>query len=110
MLGRMLRVFVTAMSVVCVQAEAVYVPRLRVCWRACCLRGAPGVLWLVSVGAAKWVVYLSFGSLAGVASDTVLHLLLFCIPQEGVLVFSRTRVFVLCVCREGSVDLSRVWA
>lgn len=64
----------------------------------------------VSVGAAKWVVYLSFGSLVGVASDTVLHLLLFCIPQEGVLVFSRTRVFVLCVCREGSVDLSRVWA
>lgn len=53
MLGRMLRVFVTAMSVVCVQAKAVYVPRLRVCWRACCLRGAPGVLRLVSVGVCR---------------------------------------------------------
>lgn len=109
MLGRMFRVFVTAMSVVCVQAEAACVPRLRVCWRECCLRGAPAVLWLVSVGAAKWVVYLSFGSLAGVASDTMLHLLAFLYSLGGsVGVFENPRVCFMRVPRDFCGSFSSV--
>lgn len=103
-LGRVLRASVAAVSVVCVQAEVECVPRMRVCWCECSLRGAPGLRWLVFVHAAKWVVYLSFSGLARVAPDPVLHLLaFFCIPQAGVLLLVarlKTRVFVFaCAAR-----------
>lgn len=111
-LGRVLRVSVAAVSVVCVQAEVECVPGMRVCWCECRLRGAPGVRWLIFVHAAKWVVYLSFGGLARVASDPVLHLLAFLYSPGASAVagaFENTRV-CLCVCCEGSVDPARVWA
>lgn len=65
------------------------------------------------VHAAKWVVYLTFGGLARVASDPVLHLLAFLYSLGGVLfvagAFENPRV-CLCVCCEGSVDCAQVWA
>lgn len=111
-LDRVLRVSVAAVSVVCVQAEVECVSRMRVCWCECRLRGAPGMRWLMFVHASKWVVYLSFGGLARVASDPVLHLLAFLYSPGASAVagaFENPRV-CLCVCCEGSVDPARVWA
>lgn len=103
-LGRVLRVSVAAVSVVCVQAEVECVPGMRVCWCECRLRGAPGVRWLMFVHAAKWAVYLSFGGLARVASEPMLHLLAFLYSPGASAVagaFENPRV-CLCVCCEGS--------
>lgn len=113
-LGRVLRASVAAVSVVCVQAEVECVPRMRVCWCECSLRGAPGLRWLVFVHAAKWVVYLSFSGLARVAPDPVLHLLAFFLYSPGGSAvaggaFENPRV-CFCVCCEGSVDRAQVWA
>lgn len=113
-LVRVLRASVAAVSVVCVQAEVDCVPRMRVYWCECRLRGAPSVRWLMFVHAAKWVVYLSFSGLARVASDPVFHLLAFlCFYSPGgsalAGAFENPRV-CLCVCCEGSVDRVRVWA